>query len=104
MIFGIGFLVADILELPDRKFSLGVWYYVTLWGYLFFCIVADLMLFGPVPLGRWLVTGLASLLALYAVFIWVEAGGATPLWGQLWCSVMLLLAISSIYVVQKRNA
>jgi len=103
VIFGIGFLLADVLQLQDRMFSLGALYYLTLWGYLFFCIVAGAMLFAPVPLGRWLVTALASLLALYAVLIWVKAEGA-PLWGQLWCSVMLFFAVWSIYVVHKRNA
>jgi hypothetical protein len=103
LLFGIGFLVADFLQLQQGTFSLGFMYYIVLWGYLFFCVVAGVMLFGPVPLGRWLVTALASLLAAYAVLIWLKAEGA-PLWGQLWCSAMLLFSVWSIYLVQKRAA
>jgi len=103
VLFGIGFLGADILELQHRTFSLGFMYYFLLWGYLFFCIAAGALLFGPVPLGRWLVTVLAVLLTLYAVLLWIEAGGA-PLWAQVWCSAMILFSAWSVYVAQKRAA
>jgi hypothetical protein len=102
LIFGIGFLVADLLELQHRD-SLGFMYSFVLWGYLFLCIVAGAMLFGPVPLGRWLVTAVATLLAAYAVLLWLEAEGP-PLWAQLWLSAMLLFSVWSVYLVQRRAA
>src|SRR5438309_8004411 len=94
LMFGIGFLVADLLELRYRD-SLGIMYSLVLWGYLFLCIIAGAALFGPVPIGRWLVTAVASPLALYAVFLWLEAEGP-PLWAKLWLSAMLLFSLWSI--------
>lgn len=102
LLFGIGFLVADLLELAHRD-SLGIMYSLTLWGYLLLCVVAGAMLFGPVPLGRWLVTAVAVPLAAYAVLLWLEAKGP-PLWAQLWLGAMLLFSVWSVYLVQKRAA
>jgi hypothetical protein len=102
LMFGIGFLAADLLELRHRD-SLGIMYSLVLWGYLSLCIVAGAVLFGPVPLGRWLVTAVATSLALYAVLLWLEAEGP-PLWAKLWLSVMLLFSVWSIYLVQRRAA
>jgi hypothetical protein len=100
--FGIGFLVADLLELQHRD-SLGIMYSLVIWGYLFLCSLAGAALFGPVPLGRWLVTAVATALALYAALLWFKAGGP-PLWAQVWLTAMLLFSIWSIYLVQKRAA
>ena len=102
LMFGIGFLVADLSELVNRD-SLGIVYSVVIWGYLFLCCVAGAALFGPAPVGRWLVTAVATPLALYAVLLWLKAEGP-PLWAQLWLSAMLLFSVWSIYLVQKRAA
>src|SRR5262245_51327382 len=91
LMFGIGFRVVDLLELQHRD-SLGITYSLVLWGYLFLCIIGGAMLFGPAPLGRWLVTALASLLAIYAVLLWLNAEGP-PVWAQLWLGAMLLFSV-----------
>ena len=100
--FGIGFLVTDLLELRRRD-DLGIAYSLVIWGYLFLCTVAGVALFGPVPLGRLLVTAVATALALYAASLWLAAEGP-PLWFQFWLGAMLLFSVWSIYLVQKRAA
>jgi len=102
LMFGIGFLLADLLELRQRD-SLGFMYSFVIWGYLFLCCIAGAALLGPAPLGRWLVTTVATALALYAALLWLEAEGP-PLWAQLWLGAMLFFSAWSIYLVQKRAA
>ena len=101
--FGGVFLAEEIVELPHREFFLGWSYYISLWGYLLLCLVGGGLLFAPPPLGRWLVTGLAVALGLYALALFAAAEGP-PLWAQLWCGTMLSFGVWSIFLVQRRNA
>ena len=100
---GATFLAIDIFELVNHEFFLGWSYYLVVWPYFVLCIVGGAFLFGSAPMGRWLVTVLAVLLALYGVMLWGKAEGA-PLWAQLWCASMVAFAVWSIFLVQRRNA
>jgi hypothetical protein len=102
--FGIGFLLADGVEAVRSGFSLRWSYYFTGWGYLLACILGGALLFGPVPLGRWLVTVLGGLLIAYSLLIWAEGGADMAVWGQLWCSAMIVFSAWSIFLAQRRKA
>jgi len=67
------------------------------------CIIGGAMLFGPVPLGRWVITVLTTLLAVYAGLLWLESEGP-PLWAQLWLGALLSFSLWSVYLVHKRAA
>jgi hypothetical protein len=100
---GSWFLLTDAMELRTREFAMGWAYYVTLWGYLALCILAGVFMLTTRSIGRWLVTSLAVLLAIYAVLLWGKAEGAA-LWFQAWCVAMGAFAIWSICLVQRRTA
>ena len=100
---GALFLFWDAIELPHREFSLGWSYYITLWGYLGLCVLAGSLLLTGHIIGKWFVTALAVLLAIYAALLWGAADGA-PFWAQLWCGTMIAFAGWSICLVQRRNA
>jgi hypothetical protein len=102
--FAVAFLVIDSLAAMRSRFPLGWSYYLTTWGYLGVCILAGVLLFGPAPLGRWLITLLAGLLAVYSIIIWSEAGADAAIWAQLWCLSMLAFAVWSVLIAQRRKA
>src|ERR1700694_4304380 len=85
--FGAISLVLDIIELLNGESLLGWSYYLVGWSYFVLCIVGGVFLLASAPFGKWLVTILAVLLALYAVTLWGKAEGAPP-WAPLLCCRM----------------
>jgi hypothetical protein len=99
---GAVLLFGEMSELPGREFGLDWSYYLVAWGYPALCILGGILLLTGMPLGRWLITALALLLAAHAVTIWDKAERA-PFSAKLWCVSMFTFAAWSIFVVHRRN-
>lgn len=76
-------------------------------GYFVCCIVGGIRLLAGS--GRWLISVLAALLALYFMWIWgiaiwgMAEGAPEPFWLHLWCGLVFAFAAWSIFVAQQRN-
>ena len=100
---GAVLLLNEIAGLVDRESSFPFAYVLLWWAYLVLSVLGGAMLLCRASLGKWVITVLAGLLALYMVVIWSKAVGA-PFWFQFWCGSLLAFAAWSIFVVQRRNA
>lgn len=81
--------------------------FCVLGGYLVCCIVGGIRLLAGS--GRWLISVLAALLAVYFMWIWgiaiwgMAEGAPEPFWLHLWCGLIVTFAIWSIVIARRRN-